>query len=361
MVPTQKISISKFTTIIIAVGLLFLLMPISSAWGCICLPQRSTPAKALYDYDMVFMGKVVADREIVDSPAILEDPSSGRKARPAEIHHEYTILVEKVWKGVKVRKIIIGIDICFYNSLKLGKRQLIYINHFKARSDLPDRLRLPTINGCSRTRFVNSETVETLFLDAAVEGRKVEEILNQLPGIIRNHKNPDVRADAAKWLKRDAPLPLPIGSIPALFAGFKDSAPIVRAAVAETVIADRFNRYKKELRPAIISAFLIEENLLKEAKDPSLHIDVLQNLIGAIFKYGENETKIKTIPHLIRELDNEKYWHDSIKRLESLGPLAKDSLPTLKKILGVESNSLAYPDQIFKLIVAGAIKKIEGK
>lgn len=332
---------------IIVIFSLIALAEVPVAWGCSCVRTGNTTS-AYKASEMVFLGEVVEVKEVGDVDSYSND-------------FEHTVKVEKAWKGVSGGTMFVNTQkvgsSCGIGRLKVGERLLIYSSvdidrlRINGHTGIFDRLKQffqkPRIHisVCDRIRSPESATLEMMYLDAAVEGRSENEIHQKLPGILRNHKDPLLRAQAAHMLGREAPLPLPKGSIPALLEGLNDPEIKVRKVIANAMRYGILQNIGEEFTSGVITAFLAEEKMWQEDNDRTLHLGVLRPLAQAVIKFGKRESKLKVVPHFIRELDgDEKNW--AIWYLSHLGPDAKPAVPYLKKLL----EKGYHPDYVLKVL-----------
>ena len=163
----QKPSARPIKTIIITVGLLFLLMPVSSAWACKCRVSE-TAVEEMSKKDVVLLGKVIEEYKAL--------AGSHPKGLPRSIaSYRYILKVEKVWRGNFGVEIEIlsggGGSDCGYGRLKIGQRLLIYANQYKQVSTVADDWSPPTLTVCSRTKPAESAQDDIQSLDAVVKAR----------------------------------------------------------------------------------------------------------------------------------------------------------------------------------------------
>ena len=312
----------------LSLGLFFpcLLFFSSSAWACSC-GWPGPPAQAFENAPAIFIGEVIGAKE--------------RNRPSAEIktgliikwHIEYTVKVEKSWKGVVNDTVTMIREFnspCSYGGLKKGDRLLFYVG----RSD-EGYYYGPGAPHCTRNKPADSALVEALILDAVVAKKDLSTVYRQLPGMIRNHPDPLYRGDAALYLAFETPDPLPKDTLPALLAGLKDPHPRVRGNVALALIKERFRKHRELLAPVLEAALDREETLLKKSSDPALNEYAIRQISGSLVAYGNRAARKKTVPHFIRDLESTEYfiYSNAVRQLKIIGPDAQAAVPALKRLL----------------------------
>lgn len=311
-------------------------MVLASAAGATQCVSEGSPASELQSSEVVFLGKIIEEKEIRVAPPGTETHEDGTVQEiPPKTVYVHTFEVEKAWKGISTKTVsMTGFNQfdCVIRPDRLGGRYLVYTNWNKESALNPQPLYCPGM--CNRSGHADFKLTDSLYLDAAVEQRNPAGILSTLPSLFKTHPDPSFRASAAILLHKEAVQSESPEARSALLDGLKDSSPKVRKRVAWLLSSGDYGSAQKKVTLALIAAFQAEERSLKTAEDPESHYEVLGALSQGLVWYGDRQTRLQTLPYLIHELESGQRdrQRGAIFSLRQLGADARPAIPALKKL-----------------------------
>ncbi len=204
--------------------------------ACSCFVNGT--AKELESSDAVFLGEVIEEKAVLPDPSKTKKPEEGKSHPPT--HYEYTMKVEKSWKGVSGSTMTIGagggLGTCSYHRrLEPGQRLLIYADMRK--SFYPILKPMLFLNNCSRTKTLDKGEIEAQYLDAIIANKDTKTIIRSLLDILTNeemkNENRIEALDLIIETIRDKPDDLHEGTVRALVEATESSNTKIKIATID--------------------------------------------------------------------------------------------------------------------------------